>query len=103
MWLDKNKTSSYAIYQYLVNSDDSKVATYSNITPATSGSQAATGLSESTTYYYTITTVSAGGDYCEGDYAELDAWLKSLPLSLKKRNEDVAKLCSNEWSEKGKL
>lgn len=28
LWLDKNKTSSYAIYQYLVNSDDSKVEEY---------------------------------------------------------------------------
>ena len=28
MWLDKNKTSSYAIYQYLVNSDDNKVEEY---------------------------------------------------------------------------
>lgn len=26
-------------------------------------------------------------------------WLKSLPLDLKKKNEDVAKLYSNEWSE----
>ena len=26
-------------------------------------------------------------------------WLKSLPLNLKKKNEDVKKLCSNEWSE----
>ena len=26
-------------------------------------------------------------------------WLKTLPLILKKRNEDVEKLCSNEWSE----
>ena len=26
-------------------------------------------------------------------------WLKTLPLILKKRNEDVDKLCSNEWSE----
>lgn len=26
-------------------------------------------------------------------------WLKSLTLNLKKKNEDVAKLCSNEWSE----
>lgn len=26
-------------------------------------------------------------------------WLKFLPLNLKKKNEDVAKLCSNEWSE----
>lgn len=31
-------------------------------------------------------------------YKEID-WLKSLPLNLKKKNEDVAKLCSNEWSE----
>lgn len=30
---------------------------------------------------------------------ELISWLKSLPLNLKKKNEDVAKLCSNEWSE----
>ena len=29
-------------------------------------------------------------------------WLKSLPLNLKKKNEDVAKLCSNEWSEEEK-
>lgn len=28
LWLDKNKTSSYAIYQYLVNSDDNKVEEY---------------------------------------------------------------------------
>ncbi|MBR7036678.1 hypothetical protein IKI14_02145 [bacterium] len=28
MWLDKNKTSAYAIYQYLVNSDDNKVEEY---------------------------------------------------------------------------
>jgi tyrosyl-tRNA synthetase len=28
LWLDKNKTTSYAIYQYLVNSDDSKVEEY---------------------------------------------------------------------------
>ena len=27
------------------------------------------------------------------------AWLKSLPLNHKKKNEDVAKFCSNEWSE----
>ena len=27
------------------------------------------------------------------------AWLKSLRLNLKKKNEDVAKFCSNEWSE----
>lgn len=30
-WLDKNKTSSYEIYQYLVNSDDSKVIDYLKI------------------------------------------------------------------------
>ena len=28
LWLDKNKTSSYEIYQYLVNTDDSKVVEY---------------------------------------------------------------------------
>ena len=28
LWLDKNKTSSYAIYQYLINSDDNKVEEY---------------------------------------------------------------------------
>lgn len=28
LWLDKNKTSPYAIYQYLINSDDSKVLEY---------------------------------------------------------------------------
>ena len=28
LWIDKNKTSSYAIYQYLVNSDDNKVEEY---------------------------------------------------------------------------
>ena len=27
------------------------------------------------------------------------AWLKSLSSNLKKKNEDAAKLCSNEWSE----
>ena len=32
-------------------------------------------------------------------YDEKIAWLKSLPLNLKKKNDDVAKLCSNEWSE----
>lgn len=30
-WLDKNKTSSYEIYQYLVNSDDEKVIDYLKI------------------------------------------------------------------------
>ena len=30
-------------------------------------------------------------------------WLESLPLNLKKKNEDVAKLCSNEWSEEDEL
>ena len=33
------------------------------------------------------------------DKMYLESWLKSLPLNLKKKNEDVAKLCSNEWSE----
>lgn len=33
---------------------------------------------------------------------ELITWLKSLSLNLKKKNEDVAKLCSNEWSEEDK-
>lgn len=28
LWLDKNKTSAYEIYQYLINSDDSKVFEY---------------------------------------------------------------------------
>lgn len=28
LWLDKSKTSSYAIYQYLINSDDEKVIDY---------------------------------------------------------------------------
>jgi len=28
LWLDKNKTSSYALYQYLINTDDSKVEEY---------------------------------------------------------------------------
>ena len=28
LWLDKNKTSSYEIYQYLINSDDEKVIHY---------------------------------------------------------------------------
>ncbi len=32
-------------------------------------------------------------------YNEQIAWLKAHPLNLKKKNEDVAKLCSNEWSE----
>ncbi len=65
--MDKTTGVSSLTIEVFKYSDDSKVATYSNITPATSGSQAATGLSESTTYYYTITTVSAGGDYCEGE------------------------------------
>ena len=28
LWLDKNKTSSYELYQYLINTDDSKVLEY---------------------------------------------------------------------------
>ena len=31
LWLDKNKTSSYKLYQYLINSDDSKVIEYLKI------------------------------------------------------------------------
>ncbi len=31
LWLDKNKTSSYEIYQYLLNSDDEKVIDYLKI------------------------------------------------------------------------
>ncbi len=65
--MDKTTGVSSLTIEVFKNSDDSKVATYSDITPATSGSQAATGLSESTTYYYTITTVSEGGDFCEGE------------------------------------
>lgn len=34
-----------------------------------------------------------------GKYNEQIAWLKLLSSDLKKRNEDVTKLCSNEWSE----
>ncbi len=33
------------------------------------------------------------------DCDEQIAWLKSLSLNLKRKNEDVAKLCSSEWSE----
>ena len=32
-------------------------------------------------------------------YDEKMRWLKSLPKMLKKKNDDVKKLCSNEWSE----
>lgn len=38
-----------------------------------------------------INDVKRFNEYCD--------WLKSLPWNLKKKNEDVAKLCSNEWSE----
>jgi len=31
LWLDKNKTSSYALYQYLINSDDKMVEDYLKI------------------------------------------------------------------------
>ena len=31
LWLDKNKTSSYELYQYLINSDDSMVESYLKI------------------------------------------------------------------------
>ena len=40
-----------------------------------------------------------GSGYATPRYAKEIDWLKSLPLNLKKKNEDVAKLCSNEWSE----
>ena len=36
--------------------------------------------------------------YKERYDAQID-WLKSICLNLKKRNEDIEKLCSNEWSE----
>ncbi len=39
--------------------------------------------------------------YKERYDAQID-WLKSLSLNLKKKNEDVAKLCLNEWSEEDK-
>ena len=64
--MDKTDGVSKLTIEVFKNSDDSKVATYNNITPATSGSQAATGLDASTEYYYKITTVSAGGGYCDG-------------------------------------
>ena len=32
-------------------------------------------------------------------YNEQINWLKSLSINLKKKNEDIEKLCSNEWSE----
>ena len=35
-------------------------------------------------------------EYCLTDEIK---WLKSLSLNLKNKNEDIAKLCSNEWSE----
>lgn len=31
LWLDKNKTSSYELYQYLINTDDSKIEEYLKI------------------------------------------------------------------------
>ena len=33
------------------------------------------------------------------DCDEQIAWLKAILLNIKKKNEDVAKLCSNEWNE----
>jgi hypothetical protein len=44
-----------------------------------------------------LNTLDRVGDY--GTIGMQKDWLKSLPLNLKKKNEDVAKLCSNEWSE----
>ena len=64
--MDKTDGVSKLTIEVFKNSDDTKVATYNNITPATSGSQTATGLDASTEYYYKITTVSAGGDFCDG-------------------------------------
>ena len=64
--MDKTTGVSSLTIKVYNNSDDSEVASYTNITPATSGSQAVTGLNETTEYYYKITTVSAGGDYCDG-------------------------------------
>ena len=40
-----------------------------------------------------------GSGYATPRYSKEMDWLKSLPLNLKKKNEDVAKPCSNEWSE----
>ena len=38
-------------------------------------------------------------EYEHKKYDSIILWLKFFPLSLKKRNEDIEKLCSNEWSE----
>ena len=35
-------------------------------------------------------------------YDKKVSWLKALSLNLKKKNEDVTKLCSNEWSKEEK-
>ena len=37
-------------------------------------------------------------EYEHKKYDTIILWLKFLPLSLKKRNEDIEKLCSNEWT-----
>jgi uncharacterized repeat protein (TIGR02543 family) len=50
--------------------NDDVVKTVTNITPATSGSQAVTGLSAGTTYYYTITPI---GDANHNDGSETSA------------------------------
>lgn len=41
-------------------------------------------------------------EYEHKTYDTIISWLKSLPLNLKKKNEDVEKLCSNEWSKEDK-
>jgi len=43
-------------------------------------------------------SLDVNGDYCEGDYAKLDAWLKSLRPQKK---EDLAKMLQDEY-EKGR-
>ena len=47
---------------------------------------------------YTSATAAATGKVIEKHNEQIN-WLKSLSLNLKKKNEDVEKLCSNEWSE----
>lgn len=55
-------------------------------------------------FFAELATDACGGpgqEYYEEfglNYNKVMTWLKSLPLDLKKKNEDVAKLCSNEWN-----
>lgn len=44
----------------------------------------------------------SGKEYTKEFMDKAVDWLRALPLKLKKQNEDVAKLCSNEWSEEDK-